>query len=93
MVPETPTVTRILFPEVISLRFSDVPEFLAVQEVPFDEVRIVPELPTETYDLVVLELSEVVVSSSAVEFTINDVIVRVLLILPEESVTVIVQFE
>ena len=93
MVPETPTVTRILFPEVISLRFSDVPEFLAVQDVPFDEVRIVPELPTETYDLVVLELSEVVVSSSAVEFTINDVIVRVLLILPEESVTVIVQFE
>tara|TARA_B110001454_G_scaffold89036_1_gene85124 strand:+ start:1822 stop:2103 length:282 start_codon:yes stop_codon:yes gene_type:complete len=93
MVPETPTVTRILFPEVISLRFSDVPEVLAVQEVPFDEVRIVPELPTETYDLVVLELSEVVVSSSAVESTINDVIVRVLLILPEESVTVIVQFE
>ena len=93
MVPQTPTDTMIMFPEVISLRFSDLPEFLAVQEVPFDEVRIVPKLPTETYDLVVLELSEVVVSSSAVESTINDVIVSVLLILPEESVTVIVQFE
>ncbi len=44
-----------------------------------DEVRMVPELPTETYDLVV------VVS------TIKEVIVSVLLAFPSESVTIIVQ--
>jgi len=46
-----------------------------------DEVRMVPELPTETYDLVV------VVS------TIKEVIVSVLLAFPSESVTIIVQLE
>ena len=60
----------------------DVPEVLEVHVVPLsDEVRMVPELPTETYDLVV------VVS------TIKEVIVSVLLAFPSESVTIIVQSE
>ena len=63
-----------------SLRSFDVPEVIEFQEVPLsDEVRMVPELPTETYDLVV------VVS------TIKEVIVSVLLAFPSESVTIIVQ--
>lgn len=44
-----------------------------------DEVRMVPESPTETYDLLV------VVS------TIKEVSDRVLLTFPSESVTIIVQ--
>jgi hypothetical protein len=65
---------------VTSLRSFDVPEVIEFQEVPLsDEVRMVPELPTETYDLVV------VVS------TIKEVIVSVLLAFPSESVTIIVQ--
>ena len=68
--------------EVTSLRLYVVPEVLEVQLVPLsDEVRMVPELPTETYDLVV------VVS------TIKEVIVSVLLAFPSESVTIIVQSE
>ena len=62
------------------MRSFDVPEVIEFQEVPLsDEVRMVPELPTETYDLVV------VVS------TIKEVIVSVLLAFPSESVTIIVQ--
>tara|TARA_B100000929_G_scaffold112527_1_gene89031 strand:+ start:628 stop:870 length:243 start_codon:yes stop_codon:yes gene_type:complete len=53
------------------LRSFDVPEVIEFQEVPLsDEVRIVPESPTETYDLVVVVVSSVVVvvvvSSSSV---------------------------
>ena len=45
-----------------SLRSFDVPEVIEFQEVPLsDEVRIVPESPTETYDLVVVVVSSVVV--------------------------------
>ena len=63
-----------------SLRSFDVPEVIEFQEVPLsDEVRMVPESPTATYD------SGVVVS------TIKEVIVRVLLAFPSESVTIIVQ--
>ena len=61
------------------MRSFDVPEVLEVQVVPSDEVRMVPESPTETYDLVVV-LS-----------TIKVVTARVLLAFPSESVTIIVQ--
>ena len=62
MVPPKPTVTKILSPWVTSLRSFDVPEVIEFQEVPLsDEVRIVPESPTETYDLVVVVVSSVVV--------------------------------
>ena len=47
-------------------RLFDVPEVLDVQVVPSDEVRMVPESPTETVVVVVVVLS-VVVSSSVVE--------------------------
>ena len=68
-----------------SLRFFDVPEVIEVQVVPLsDEVRMVPESPTETYDLVVVVVSSVVL-------TIKEVIVSVLLAFPSESVTIIVQ--
>tara|TARA_B100000315_G_scaffold137648_1_gene126731 strand:- start:93 stop:338 length:246 start_codon:yes stop_codon:yes gene_type:complete len=44
------------------LRSFDVPEVIEFQEVPLsDEVRIVPESPTETYDLVVVVVLSVVV--------------------------------
>ena len=64
------------------MRSFDVQEVIEFQEAPLsDEVRMVPELPTETYDLVV------VVS------TIKEVIVSVLLAFPAASVTIIVQSE
>ena len=67
------------------MRFFDVPEVIEVQVVPLsDEVRMVPESPTETYDLVVVVVSSVVL-------TIKEVIVSVLLAFPSESVTIIVQ--
>ena len=65
-------------------------------------VSIVSEKVTETIDVIETEVSpsegeldETVggVVSAAVESTMNEVIVRVLLIFPAESVTVIVQFE
>ena len=59
MVPDVPTAARILFPDVTPFNVFDVPEVLEVQEVPSDEVRIVPDAPTETYDLVVVEVEEV----------------------------------
>ena len=37
-----------------SLITFDVPDVIEVQVVPSDEVRMVPESPTETYDLVVV---------------------------------------
>ena len=61
-----------------SLRFFDVPEVLEVQVVPSDEVRMVPESPTETYDVVL---------------TIKVVTDSVLLAFPAESLTTIVQLE
>ena len=48
MVPEAPTVTKVLFPQVIPVSLFDVPEVLEVQDVPSDEVRMVPEEPTVT---------------------------------------------
>ena len=65
-------------------------------------VSIVSEKVTETFDVIETEVSpsegeldDTVggVVSAAVESTMNEVIVRVLLIFPAESVTVIVQFE
>ena len=62
------------------MRSFDVPEVIEFQEVPLsDEVRIVPESPTETYDLVVVVVSSVVVvvvvSSSSVSLA-HEKIVR-----------------
>ncbi len=48
MVPELPTVTKVLFPYVIPYKVFVVPEVLEVQEIPSEEVRMVPELPTVT---------------------------------------------
>jgi hypothetical protein len=45
-------------------RLSVVPEVLLSHEVPSEEVRMVPELPTVTNNPVVVELSVLVVSSS-----------------------------
>ena len=57
-----------------SLRSFDVPEVIEVQVVPSDEVRMVPELPTETYDLVVVpEELELLVGSS---FLAQEITVR-----------------
>ena len=75
MVPPKPTVTKILFPWVTLLRVFDVPEVLEVQVVPSDEVRMVPESPTETYDLVEVVVVVVVVSSSSVSLA-HEKIVR-----------------
>ena len=36
------------------MRVPDVPEVLEVQEVPFEEVRMVPPLPTATYNPLVV---------------------------------------
>ena len=48
MVPDLPTVTKLLFPKVTDSRSFVVPEVLEVHEVPSEEVRMVPELPTVT---------------------------------------------
>ena len=48
MVPPSPTTTKVLSPKVIPERLLLVPEFLDDHEVPSDEVRMVPELPTVT---------------------------------------------
>ena len=58
-------------------RLFEVPEVLEVQVVPSEDVRMVPELPTETNKLNI----------------VNDVIVSELLTFPAESVTLIVQSE
>ena len=61
-----------------SLRFFDVPEVIEFQEVPLsDEVRMVPESPTATYDsgVVVVVIVVVVVSSSSVSLA-HEKIVR-----------------
>ena len=78
MVPDEPTVTKILFPWVTSLRSFDVPEVIEFQEVPLSvEVRMVPESPTATYDsgVVVVVVVVVVVSSSSVSLA-HEKIVR-----------------
>jgi hypothetical protein len=50
MVPFQPTVTKSPFPEVTPERFLNIPEVLLVHEIPSEEVRIVPEFPTDTKD-------------------------------------------
>ena len=41
MVPELPTVTKVLFPYVTSSRYSELPEVLDVHVIPSGEVRMV----------------------------------------------------
>ena len=48
MVPVRPTTTKVLFAKVTNLRLFEVPEVLEVHEVPSEEVRMNPELPTAT---------------------------------------------
>ena len=48
MVPQSPTVTKILFPYVAPSRSFDVLEVLEVHVVPSEEVRMVPLSPTVT---------------------------------------------
>ena len=56
------------------MRSFDVPEVIEFQVVPSDEVRMVPELPTETYGLVVVpEELELLVGSS---FLAQEITVR-----------------
>ena len=50
MVPESHTVTKVLFPYVTTYRASDVPEVLEVHVIPSDEVRMVPDSPTATHN-------------------------------------------
>ena len=50
MVPELPTVTKVSFPWVMSLKLSNVPEIREAQLVPSEEVRMVPKDPTPTND-------------------------------------------
>ena len=42
MVPESPIVTKVLFPKVTSSSISEVPEVLDVHVIPSGEVRMVP---------------------------------------------------
>ena len=49
VVPLKPTVTKSPFLLVTPKRLFDVPEVLSVQEVPSEEVRMVPFAPTATY--------------------------------------------
>ena len=73
MVPPKPTVTKILFPWVTLLRVFDVPEVLDVHVVPLsDEVRMVPPLPTATYNTLVVVVVELLDDSSFSAHEINE---------------------
>ena len=48
MVPELPTATKVLFPQVTPQREIDVPEVLGIHVVAVEDLRIVPDLPTVT---------------------------------------------
>ena len=58
---EPSIVKNLLFPKVTPMRLDVVPDDLLSQEVPSDEVRIVPGVPTATYNpevVVVVVLTE-----------------------------------
>ena len=57
---EPSIVKNLLFPKVTPMRLDVVPDDLLSQEVPSDEVRIVPDVPTATYnpEVVVVVLTE-----------------------------------
>ena len=61
MVALSPTVTNVLFTQVIPTRLYVVPEILLSQAVPSEEVRMVPTSPTVTNNP--LELGDVTSSS------------------------------
>ena len=48
IVPDLPTITKVLFAFWTLQRLFDVPDVLSVQVVPSDEVKIVPESPEIT---------------------------------------------
>jgi hypothetical protein len=58
---------------VIPYRVSVVPEFLLSQEVPSEEVRMVPEKPTVTNNSVVVELSVLVVLDELLDELLDEV--------------------
>ena len=51
MVPESPTITKLLLKMSSLRRGFDTPDVLEIHDIPSDEVRMVPELPTATYIL------------------------------------------
>ena len=58
---------------MIPYRVSVVPEFLLSQEVPSEEVRMVPEKPTVTNNSVVVELSVLVVLDELLDELLDEV--------------------
>jgi hypothetical protein len=78
MVPESLTATNISFPEVTPKRLFVVGEVALSKDEPLSvDLTMFPELPTAMNNILI----------------VKDVIVRVLLTFPEESVTLIVQSE
>ena len=71
--PDVPTVTKVVFAWVTPLRVFDVPEVLEVHVVPSEEVRMVPPLPTATYNPLVVVVVELLDDSS---FSLQEKTVR-----------------
>ena len=59
-----PTEMKVLFPYVTPVRLSVVPEVFEVHVVPSEEVRMVPPLPTATYNPLVVVVVELLDDSS-----------------------------
>ena len=81
MVPEEPTPTKVLFPNPTPLRVFEVGEVTVLKDDPLPvDLTMVHELPTPT-------------NTPRDVSTVKEVIAKVLLTFPAESVTVIVQSE
>ena len=81
MFPEAPTPTKVLFPNTTPKRAFEVGEVALSQDDPLSvDFTTVPELPTPT-------------NTGRDVSTVKEVISKVLLTFPAESVTVIVQLE
>ena len=81
MVPEEPTTTKVLFPKVTPLRVFAVGEVALSKDEPLSvDLTMFPELPAAT-------------NTPGEVSTVKEVIARVLLALPAESVTINVQLE
>ena len=48
MVPDLPTVTKVLFPKVTILRKFEVPDDLEVHKIPSEDEKMIPLVPTVT---------------------------------------------
>ena len=81
MFPESPTATKVLFPNTTPMRTFEVGEVTVLKDEPLSvDLTMVPPSPTPTNTL--RDVS-----------TVKEVISKVLLTFPAESVTVIVQSE